>query len=113
MMSGGRRAVRRDVFAPALRREMPMAKKRIAVLVRDRQAEALRMAIGLTLANDEVHVFVMDRKLDESAVITLNIETLKELSVPLCSNNPQNNVEQMSTEKIALALVNYDLVIPY
>jgi hypothetical protein len=90
-----------------------MMAKKIAVLVRDRQAEALRMAVGLTLKNDEVTVFVMDRKLEESEAVTLNIGVLKELDVKIYSNNPQNDFEQMSTEMVARALVNYDSVIPY
>ena len=90
-----------------------MAKK-IAVLVRDRQAEAVRMAVGLTLADDEVNVFVMDKKLDMSdEAVALNVETLGDLDVKIYSNNPENQFEQMSTEDIARALVNYDTIIPY
>lgn len=89
-----------------------MAKK-IAVLVRDRQAEALRMAVGLTLADDEVNVFVMDRKLEEDEGIALNVETLGDLDVKIFTNNRENSVEFMSTEDIAKSLVNYDNVIPY
>jgi hypothetical protein len=88
--------------------------KKIAVLVRDRQAEALRMGVGLTLADDEVNVFVMDSKLDENdESISLNIETLNDLDVKIYSNNPENKFEQMSTEDIARALVNYDSVLAY
>ena len=87
--------------------------KKIAVLVRDRQPEALRMAVGLTLENDEVNVFIMDSKLEDSEAVALNIETLNELNVKIYSNNPLNNFEQMSTENIAGVLLNYDSVIPY
>jgi hypothetical protein len=88
--------------------------KKIAVLVRDRQAEALRMGVGLTLADDEVNVFVMDNKLDENdESISLNVETLNDLDVKIYSNNPENKFEQMSTEDIARALVNYDSVLAY
>jgi hypothetical protein len=90
-----------------------MAKK-IAVMVRDRQAEAVRMAVGLTLADDEVSVFIMDKKIDMSdEAVALNVETLGDLDVKIYSNNPENQVEQMSTEEIARALVKYDSVIPY
>lgn len=90
-----------------------MAKK-IAVVVRDRQAEAFRMAVGLTLEDDEVNVFVMDKKLDDSdEALNLNIETCNDLDVKIYSNNPENNFEQMSTDDIARALVNYDSVLPY
>lgn len=88
--------------------------KKIAVLVRDRQAEAMRMAVGLTLADDEVNVFVMDKKLDMSdESIALNVEMLGELDVKIYSNNPENRFEQRSTEEIARDLVKYDTVIPY
>ena len=90
-----------------------MAKK-IAVVVRDRQAEALRMAVGLTLEDDEVNVFVMDKKLDDSdESVSLNVETCNDLDVKIYSNNPENNFEQMSTEDVARALLNYDTILPY
>jgi hypothetical protein len=83
-----------------------MAKK-IAVLVRERKHEALRMALGSTLAQDEVNVFIMDGKLEEDEEISMS------LKVKIYSNNPDNNFEQKSTEEIALALPGYDVVIPY
>jgi hypothetical protein len=90
-----------------------MAKK-IAVVVRDRQAEALRMAVGLTLEDDEVNVFVMDKKLDDSdESVSLNVETCNDLDIKIYSNNPENNFEQMTTDDIARALLNYDTVLPY
>lgn len=89
-----------------------MAKK-IAVLVRDRQDEALRMAVGLTLADDEVNVFIMDRKLQSNEANDLNVETLGDMDAKIFSNNPENNFEQMTTEEIARALTKYDVTIPY
>jgi len=87
--------------------------KKIAVLVRDRQEEALRMAVGLTIADDEVAVFVMDEKLGDNEVVAMNLEILKELGVTIYSNNLANDFEQMSTEAIARALLRYDSVLPY
>lgn len=89
-----------------------MAKK-IAVVVRDRQSEALRMAVGLTLADDEVNVFIMDKKLASDENIDLNVETLGDMDVKIFSNNPENKFEQKTTEEIARALTEYDVVIPY
>ncbi len=90
-----------------------MAKK-IAVLVRDKQAEAIRMSVGLTLADDEVNVFVMDNKLNmEDEGVAFNVETLGDLDVKIFTNNPENKFEQMSTEDIAKALVKYDSVVSY
>jgi hypothetical protein len=88
--------------------------KKIAVIVRERQSEALRMAVGLTLADDEVNVFVMDKKLEENEGTALNVETLGDLDVPVFTNTPENSkFEQKSTEDIARELVNYDTVISY
>jgi len=88
--------------------------KKIAVLVRDKQAEAIRMSVGLTLADDEVNVFVMDNKLNmEDEGVALNVETLGDLDVKIFTNNPENKFEQMSTEDIAKALVKYDSVVTY
>ncbi len=89
-----------------------MAKK-IAILVRDRKHEALRMAVGATLADDEVSVFIMDDKLETDDEISLNIETLADLDAKVFSNNPDNPVEQKTTEEIAHILPEYDVVIPY
>jgi hypothetical protein len=87
--------------------------KRIAVIVRDREAEALRMAVGLTLADDKVDVYVVDRKLESNEANDLNIEMLGSMKARVYSNNPENNFEQKTTEEMAEALTGYDVVIPY
>ncbi|GAB4542242.1 MAG: hypothetical protein Fur0020_11710 [Thermodesulfovibrionia bacterium] len=89
-----------------------MAKK-VAILVRDRKGEALRMAVGATLADDEVNVFIMDDKLVPDENMQLNLDTMADLDVKVYSNNPDNPYEQMTTEEIARALPNYDVIIPY
>lgn len=89
-----------------------MAKK-VAVLVRDRQHEALRMSVGLTLEDNAVSVFVMDKKLPSDENTDLNVETLGDMDAKIFSNNPENKFEQMTTEEIALSLMEYDAVIPY
>lgn len=89
-----------------------MAKK-IAILVRDRQREGLRMAVGATLADDEINVFIMDRKIVPDDELTLNLKTLTDFDVKVFSNNPENQFEQKNTEEIAKSLVDYDLIIPY
>ncbi|RPI35623.1 MAG: hypothetical protein EHM54_07750 [Nitrospiraceae bacterium] len=71
------------------------------------------MAVGLTIADDEVAVFVMDEKLGDNEVVAMNLEILKELGVKIYSNNLANDFEQMSTEAIARALLRYDSVLPY
>ncbi len=89
-----------------------MAKK-VAVLVRDRQGEALRMAVGATLADDVVNVFIMDKKIEHNEDVDLNLETLVDLDVKIYSNNPENSYEQKSTEEIARMLSEYDIIVPY
>jgi len=88
-------------------------KKKIAILVRDRKAEALRMAVGATLSNDEISVFIMDDKLERDDDIELNIQMLSDLNVNIFSNNPENPFEQKTTAEIALMLSEYDVIIPY
>ncbi len=87
--------------------------KKIAVLVRDRKHEALRMAVGATLMNDEVHVFVMDDRLVSDEEIYINLQMLKDLNARVFSNNPENPFEQKTTGEIAAMLADYDIVIPY
>ncbi len=89
-----------------------MAKK-IAIIVRDRIDEALRMGVGATLADDEIHVFLMGGKVEMNEDNELNLETMPDLDVKIFSNNPDNPYEQKSTEEMAKMLVDYDLVIPY
>ena len=89
-----------------------MAKK-IAVIVRDRKEEALRMAVGATLMNDEVHVFVMDDKLEIDYDIETDLQMLTDLKARVFSNNPDNEFEQRTTEEIAGMLPDYDVVVPY
>ena len=89
--------------------------KKIAVIIRDRKEEALRMAVGLTLADDEVSVFVMDGVLGSSQSMELNIETLKDLGGRLLTNfeNPSNSCEFMSNGQIASAFTGFDVVVAY
>ncbi|MDA8168893.1 MAG: hypothetical protein M0Z59_04230 [Nitrospiraceae bacterium] len=87
--------------------------KKIAVLVRERKEEALRMAVGLTLADDEVSVFIMDEGIGSSPSMEVNIETLKEMGGRLLTNHPANPFEQMTTEEIASVLTGFDVVVAY
>ncbi len=57
-----------------------MAKK-IAVIVRDRQGEAMRMGLGIILLDDVIDVYVLDKKLEETEDNTLNLETMKDMDM--------------------------------
>ncbi len=87
--------------------------KKIAVLVRDRKHEALRMAVGATLMNDIVHVFVMNEKLENDEETETNLQMLEDLKARVFSNNPENEFEQKTIEEIAVMLTDYDVVVPY
>ena len=45
--------------------------KKVAVFIKDNQVEGFRMAVGLTLADDEVNVFLMDKNSNPVKVLTL------------------------------------------
>jgi hypothetical protein len=88
--------------------------KKIAVVVRERQGEALRMGVGLTLADDSVDVFVLDRKVEETEENTLNLETFDMMDIKLYTNvEGVEGAEYMSAEDMAAKLLEYDSVIPY
>ena len=89
-----------------------MAKK-VAVMVSDNQQEGLRMAVGLTLEDNAVSVFVMDKKLASGDDIDLNVETLGDMDAKIYSNNPDNKFEQRTTEEVARVLPEFDVVIQY
>lgn len=88
--------------------------KKIAIVVSGQQDEALRMSIGLTLADDKVDVFFVDRKLSRSKDNQLNLETGKELGIELYSNcESGEDITQLSTADLADKLISYDHVLPY
>jgi len=90
--------------------------KKVGVVVRDRQSEALRMSVGLTLADDVIEVYVMDRPLEKgNEEIDLNVETLHDLDCKVYSNNEANSgaAEILTTDQIAQKLLECDLVLPY
>ena len=88
--------------------------KRIAVLVRERQSEALRMAIGLTLRDDVVDVYVHDRQVEATENNALNIETMKELTMQVYTNYRGNaDMRYLPTREIAERLPAYDHILAY
>jgi hypothetical protein len=90
-----------------------MAKK-IAVLVRERQSEALRMAVGITLMDDSISIFVLDGDVEVTEENTLNLETAEMMEMELFSNHSGNNgFTAISNEQLAHKLLEYDHIIPY
>jgi hypothetical protein len=91
-----------------------MAEKKIAVLVTDRESEALRMSLGLLLLGDTVEVYVLDRELGKTEENLKQLETMKEFEVKIYTNHRQDEgMEFCSTEEVALRLPQYDHVLPY
>ncbi|KKK70717.1 hypothetical protein LCGC14_2921170 [marine sediment metagenome] len=90
-----------------------MAKK-IAVVVRDRQSEALRMAVGMILLDDIIDVYVLDRKVEDNDQNNLNLETMGDLDISLYTNTKENgNMIKLTTREIADRLLDYDTVLMY
>jgi len=88
--------------------------KKIALIARERQAEALRVAVGLTLADDSIDVFILDHTLDKNdPKIATPLEMASELNLKLFSNNPENGYTTITLEEIAKKLLEYDIVVPY
>lgn len=88
--------------------------KKIAVLVRDRQGEALRMSVGITLMDDTIDVYVLDRKVEKNDDNDLNIETIKDMGMKLATNTKENaDMDFISTEDLAKKLLEYDHIVPY
>lgn len=90
-----------------------MAKK-IAVLTRGRQEEALRMALGIILMDDIVDVYVLDRKVEDSEENITNIEMMKDMEMNIYTNHKANEeMHYMQSPEIAERLLKYDTIIPY
>ena len=90
-----------------------MAKK-IAVLTRDRQEEAFRMALGLILMDDLVDVFVLDRKVEDNEDNQTNIEMMEDMEMNVYTNHRENKeMQYIQNAEIAERLLQYDTIIPY
>lgn len=88
--------------------------KRIAVLVRERQGEAFRVAVGLTLCDDKVEVYVLDRPVAATDENAANLRTLGELGVPVGTNSREGaGLEFVATDEIARRVLACDHVLPY
>ncbi len=88
--------------------------KKIAVLVRDRQEEALRMSLGITIMDDAIDVYVLDRKAEETEKNQMNIEMMKEMEMKIFTNYKGNEgMEYLTTEEISERLLSYDHILAY
>ncbi len=85
---------------------------KIAVLAGGRQAEALRMAIGLTLLDDTVDVF-LTAPLQAGDEVAAQLEGARELAVGLYSNMAEQGFEPIGVREMAEKILEYDHILPY
>lgn len=87
--------------------------KKIAILARDRQSEALRMSAGLIMMDDTIDVFVLDRKVSADPDTQRNLSMCKEMGLNIYTNSKDNaDLEYLSTEALADKLLEYDIIDP-
>ena len=88
--------------------------KKTAVVVRDRQSEALRMAIGLTLMDDAIDIFLLNRQLEQSEHTSMSIDVIHEMEMDIYSNIEQGeDVKLLTSSEFANKLLEYDHILPY
>lgn len=87
---------------------------KIAVLINDRQAEAIRMSSGITLLDDEIEMFFLDATIDDSDDVEMMLEIAGEMELPMFSNVAENTqMTIISTEELHNKLLEYDHIIAY
>jgi len=88
--------------------------KKIAVVVQDRQDEALRMAVGLTLADDQVTVINVGEPIESNEGNDLNVETLDMMECGRFSvNEADEGFETITMQEVPAKLLEFDKVLPY
>lgn len=87
---------------------------KIAILINDRQAEAIRMSSGITLLDDEIEMFFLDAPIDGSDDVEMMMEIASEMELPMYSNVEENKqMTILSTEALQNKLLEYDHIIAY
>jgi hypothetical protein len=88
--------------------------KRVALLVRDRPAEALRVAVGLTLADNAVEVFVLDPLPPDDSATAVYLEVLGELRLRVRTTCPKNAALGLRpVADLARELLGFDHIVAY
>jgi hypothetical protein len=91
-------------------------KKKIAVIVRDRQAEAFRMSVGLTVLDDIIDVFITESIGDDKETLTQldGVKEMKELGIiNLFTTVKGTDFEFITVEDMAGKILEYDHILPY
>ena len=87
--------------------------KRIAVIIDNRQAEGLRMSVGLTLADDELSVFVLTALDSGDKAVADNLEALQAMGARLYTDKPDNPDYMERVTCQGLDLLGFDHVLRY
>ncbi|MHB0914955.1 MAG: hypothetical protein ACYC5A_06840 [Thermoleophilia bacterium] len=88
--------------------------KKIAVILHDRQDEALRMALGLTLEGDEITVINTGAPIAKNDGNDTNVMALGEFDVTLLSvNEADSDFSGITMQELPTRLLDYDHVLPY
>ena len=88
-------------------------RKRIAVIVKGRSEEALRMALGLTLYDDMVDIYLTCTGPEPTEMNLMTLEMLKAMKAGLYSVCEVEDFQLVSEEDMSRTLLKYDVVIPY
>ena len=88
--------------------------KKIAIIVRDRQSEALRMSAGITFMDDVIELFFLDQPLQDDDNVAANLEIAIEMEVAMYSNVKENSsMTYLATTDLHKKLYEYDHIIAY
>jgi DNA polymerase III alpha subunit len=72
------------------------------------------MSIGLTILNDDVEIFVLDRALEKTEDVRFNLDMIKEMGLKIFTNVRENaGIEYIPLDSVADRLLQYDHVLPY
>ncbi len=84
----------------------------IAVVARDKQGEALRMSIGLTVLNDSLDIFLTE-KFKKEEITETQLEVIRDLNLKIYSTVSGSQFEYISPEALADKLLEYEKILPY
>ena len=88
--------------------------KKIAILARERQSEAFRMAAGLIMMDDKIDLYVLDRKIYSDPYTQQNLEIAQLAELDIYTTTKKNQgLTFISTEDLADKLLEYDIIDPY
>ena len=88
--------------------------KHIAVIIKERQEEGLRLALGLLMLFDKIDIYFLDQKIEETSKNRSQLKTVSEAELNLYTNCSENkDMHLVSNEEIANQLLNYNTVLKY